>query len=146
MSDKPGIQAPLQALFRQRLVLVQAAAASKTSVGQAQAPARVAEVMANVRAAAQAARLDPDLLERTYRQVVTLFIAHEASALAARLDHTAALSAAPAPEPRPAPALADVRAGIDALDRDIVAVSAVLGPSQTAAAALLAAAQAVVAG
>jgi isochorismate pyruvate lyase len=144
MSDKAGMKAQLQGLFRQRLALVQAAAATKTSVGQAQAPARVAAVMANVRAAAQAAHLDPDLLERSYRQVVALFIAHEASALAARLDGSAV--AAPLPQARPAPALAEVRAGIDALDRHIVATSAVVGSSENAAAALLAAAQAVLAG
>ena len=126
--------APLIELFRERAGLVLAASAHKTSHAAVQAPARVAQVMANVRAAAAQAGLDPDSIEACYRTLVGLFISFEAAVFAGRKT---------AGEP-PALSLPEIRTRIDALDREIVAEAGRAGVAD-AGALLLEAARAAIA-
>jgi chorismate mutase len=123
----------LTELFRERAGLVLAASAHKTSHAGVQAPARVAEVMANVRVAAAEAGLDPDGIEACYRTLVGLFISFEAAAFADRKT----------PGGPPALTLPEIRTRIDALDRRIVAAAGQAGVAD-AGALLLGAARAVI--
>jgi isochorismate pyruvate lyase len=147
--NEPGPpDAGLEALFRRRLTLVQAAAATKSRPDEAQAPARVELVMANVRAAAATCGLDPAPIERAYRTIVALFIAHEAAALhARRTSSEAAAEGRPGSVAISGAALGQVRAQLDELDREIVRAAAArrVAPPDRAAALLTAAARAALA-
>ena len=133
--------AVLVALFRRRRELVQAAARTKANPGQAQAPARVEAVMANVRTAALEVGLDAERTEQAYRDIVALFIAHETAEL-----ERGSRKAPPVahPEDQPLAALGPIRDEIDALDREIVSAAGALGV-KSATSVLLASARAALA-
>src|SRR4051794_9140562 len=88
--SSPSAPSALVALFRERATLVRLASEHKTSHAAVQAPARVAEVIANVRAAAESGGLDPGGIERAYRTVIGLFVAFEAGAFESRPAEAAA--------------------------------------------------------
>ena len=87
MADvRAGIDAvddELMALFRKRMAFIERAAAIKARDGlPAAIPARVEEVVGNVRARAAAAGLDPDLYEAIWRRLIAHAIAVEEAHLA----------------------------------------------------------------
>jgi isochorismate pyruvate lyase len=78
------IDAALVGLFAERACYIDRAAALKPSLGlPARIETRVEQVVANVRAHAAAAGVDPDLAERLWRRLIDWSIAREEAALAA---------------------------------------------------------------
>ncbi len=78
------IDAALIDLLAERSGYIDRAAEIKTTAGlPARIPARVEEVVGNVRARAAAAGLDPDLAERLWRQLIEWSIAREEVTLGA---------------------------------------------------------------
>ncbi|WP_439817481.1 chorismate mutase [Zavarzinia sp. CC-PAN008] len=67
-------------LLARRQACIEAAARIKPSRAVVRDEARIADVIAKVRAAAQANEADPALLERIYRAMMEAFIAHEEAA------------------------------------------------------------------
>ena len=64
-------------LLAERFTYVQAASQFKTSATSVRAPERLKAMLAQRRAWAQTAGLDPDVIENMYRNLVDYFIAEE---------------------------------------------------------------------
>jgi len=71
-------------LIAERGSLVEAAARFKTSHADVEAPKRVEQVIAKVRALAEAANLQPMVAEATYRAMIKAFIEFEHSVYESR--------------------------------------------------------------
>jgi len=74
------IDRQIVALLAQRGAYVRQAAQFKTSRAEVEAPARVAQVIAKVRALAEELGANPDLTERVYREMIDGFIREEMAA------------------------------------------------------------------
>jgi chorismate mutase len=98
----------LAGLLRQRARLVAQASRLKPDLHAVGAPDRIVTVIANVRAAALAAGLSADDVERRYHQLIGEYIAWEAGCFGRAGSE-------------PAASLDQIRAEIDVLDRQIVA-------------------------
>ena len=80
-----ALDARIVALLAERAGYIDRAAALKPAEGlPARIDARVEEVVANVRAAARAEGLDPDLVEALWRQLIDWSIAREERKMANR--------------------------------------------------------------
>lgn len=64
-------------LIGKRYTYVKAAAKFKTSENSIKAPERLATMLVQRRAWAEASRLDPDVIEKVYQDLVNYFIAQE---------------------------------------------------------------------
>ena len=78
------LDAQMLALMAQRAGWVRQAARFKRSVAEVPAPQRVAQVVARVRAQAQALGLSPEVAEATWRAMIGAFIEEEARLVAHR--------------------------------------------------------------
>jgi chorismate mutase-like protein len=79
-----AVDRELVRLLAERRGYVLQASRFKRTQGDVQAPARVEQVIAKVRALAVAEGIEPELVEAVYRQLVAGFIAIELSAHAGR--------------------------------------------------------------
>ncbi len=71
------IDTRIVALIAERQRWVEAAGALKTSTDAVRAPARVEQVIAGVRAKAEATGASPEVVEAAYRALIAAFIEHE---------------------------------------------------------------------
>lgn len=91
------LDAQMLALMAQRAGWVRQAAHFKRDVADVPAPQRVAQILAKIRAQAQALGLSPDVAEATWRAMIRAFIEEEAQLVRARSTDTQAQGAANPP-------------------------------------------------